>query len=246
MLNFVASRQSLTSQNAATRSTALRTEPTMRKWRVLGLVSITLPTLCKAQTVTCNDGSSGYDSLAGLQNDIDEQVQQINAGQTPPELAVYNLCPGSRFQMDTSLRPQLQGSVYRCGPNGRSSNDCQFTGGTSQVQIQPTDIVQQGYQLTDVQFQGITFTGFTQSAISGNADSDVTVKLSNAIFRVSAMKFSRCNIFPVSSISLHSPFFLPFRTLTLVLYYNKQINKVSSRSGSNFPKASLRTLVEER
>lgn len=122
-----------------------------------------------AQTTTCSDGSTGYDTVEALNNDI-------QSSGSSNQIQVYTICPATSILMNEPLEP-LQNSVFRCGSSGLSSDRCQFTGGANQVLLNANGV--------DVRFQGITFAGFTGSAVSGSATSSSKVTMEDSIFAVS-------------------------------------------------------------
>lgn len=137
-----------------------------------------------SQTTTCSDGSIGYNSIEGLQNEIDAEVDVITAGGPQEAMYLYRLCPDTDFTVtdDIPLVPLLDGSVFQCGEGGPNQN-CRFSGGTNQVSIGPSQIP--NYVIEDIRFQGVTFTGFTMSAVSGTATEDTTVTFDSSNFVVS-------------------------------------------------------------
>lgn len=134
-----------------------------------------------AQITTCSDGSQGYDNLQSLQTGMEAAANEVSSGSPPESMYLFRLCPGSRFifQPGQSLTPQLDGTVFQCG-DGLSTDNCRFEGGNNQVQINPSTIP--GVTIRDVRFQGIEFTDFSNSAISGNADSNTKVTLEDTVF----------------------------------------------------------------
>jgi len=147
-------------------------------------VLVMFPSSAVAQTETCGDGSLGYASLASLNSQIDADAAEVAAGEPPRSMYLYRICPGARFDFggQNRLRPRLDGSVFQCG-DGPSGGDCRFQGGDDQVVIDQPG-AEGGTILSDVRFQGITFTDFTNSAIRGSADSGTKVTLEDTIFAV--------------------------------------------------------------
>lgn len=154
----------------------------------LALFIILLPLSIIAQPTACPDNSTGYASIAALNNDINSEAARIEAGGTPQAIYLYRLCPQTTFQIsgNNTLTPLLDGSVFRCGNSGNPADNCVLAGGTNQVEIVKSVIA--GYGIKDIRFQGVSFTGFTGSAISGDANSTTTLTLENVQFYVSAEK----------------------------------------------------------
>ena len=150
----------------------------------LTVMSTLMLGLTSGQQITCFDGSTGYGTLAGLNNDIQTQVEDIENGGTPQDIYLYRFCPDTQivFGENDQLSILLSGSVFRCGDNGDSSDLCTFTGGTNQVVTGPSIVP--GYEVTNAAFEGITFTDFSNSALSGTATSAMTVTFEDTVFAV--------------------------------------------------------------
>jgi hypothetical protein len=134
-----------------------------------------------AQKTVCGDGSTGYDSIDHLNNDINSEVSRIAGGGKPESVYVYSLCPDTTIVLDydQSLIPKLDGSVFQCG-DGSSSRKCELSGGRDQVLINRNSELSDEYSMNEVRFVGITFTGFTNSLISGSASMSTTVTVLNS------------------------------------------------------------------
>jgi hypothetical protein len=148
---------------------------------LLWLLSLT--PLAISQPITCPDGSTGYGDVVGLNRDIDVEVQRIQQGGTAKLLYLYRLCPNVEIIMTEPLRPKLDGSIFRCGDSGLPAEDCQFTGGDHQVIVSPSEI-SSFFPMQEVRFEGVTFTSFSESAISGDATDETTVTLEEVQFVV--------------------------------------------------------------
>lgn len=161
-------------------------------WRILvGLVATTSVTPLLAQGVgtsvePCPNaaGVTGYSTLEAINVDMMAELEKIRAGGIPVEPYMFELCPNTVF--DTTLlplTPLLSGSVFSCGSAAAPGSACNFMGGATQILIEdPVDVT--GYDLEMVSFVGITFLGFTGSAISGGAGANTTVDVANSIFSV--------------------------------------------------------------
>jgi len=139
------------------------------------------PLSVRAQPTQCGDGSTGYQSLSALNSQIQIDEDAVRSGNPPQMMYLYRLCPSSTFNFGPgqTLIPKLDGSVFQCG-DGLSTSDCRFTGGTDQVLINKSTLP--NHRLSDVRFQGVTFTDFANSAVSGNADSSTKVTLVDTRF----------------------------------------------------------------
>lgn len=137
-----------------------------------------------AQPSPCDDGSTGYNSLEDLNRQIVADATAVSEGlQAPQSMYLYRLCPGSSFQFSeqNQLQPLLDGSVFQCG-DGMSTGDCRFRGGTDQVLVEQSPVA--GVTIRDLRFQGVTFTDFSNSAVTGSADSGTKVTFEDTVFTV--------------------------------------------------------------
>ena len=133
-------------------------------------------------------GVTGYTTLDALNTDMMAELEKIRAGALPAEPYMFELCPNTAFDVSTTpLTPLLSGSVFSCGSAAAPGSGCNFTGGVTQILIEdPVDVP--GYDLEMVSFVGISFMGFTGSAIGGGAGSNTTVGVLNSIFAVRCRK----------------------------------------------------------
>ena len=130
-------------------------------------------------------GVMGYSTLEALNVDMTAELAKIQAGEPAQAPYMFELCPNTIYDTSiTPLIPLLSGSVFSCGSVAVPGTSCDLMGGQSQVLIEdPVGIP--GYELEMVSFVGISFLGFTGSAISGGAGSNTTVDVLNARFAVS-------------------------------------------------------------
>jgi hypothetical protein len=137
------------------------------------------PTACPNQPST-----QGYSSIAAINAAMNADLASIASGKAPTPPYVFTLCPGTTFDASqTALLPVLSGAVFRCGDSGALSNNCIISGGTTQVSI--TDSTTPGYTLQSLQFQGITFEGFTGTSIAALAGNATTASFSDCSWTVS-------------------------------------------------------------
>lgn len=130
-----------------------------------------------------NRGIIGYTSLEKINADIEAESKFITNGGSPRRPYLFLLCPNSRYDASIiTLNPSLGGSIFMCGENGYVADSCEIYGGSNQVIINESSI--SNYVIDQIDFIGITFAGFSLSAISGNAGSNTTVELRDARFQV--------------------------------------------------------------
>lgn len=161
-------------------------------WRmILGLIAAASINQIDAQGVGTSvepcpnaEGVTGYNTLDALNIDMVAELDKILAGDAPAEPYMFELCPNTVFDMSLApLTPLLSGSVFSCGSAAAPGSGCNFTGGVTQILIEdPVNAT--GYDLEMVSFVGISFLGFTGSAISGGAGPNTTVGVLNSIFAV--------------------------------------------------------------
>ena len=137
-------------------------------------------------TVVCPNGGdvNGYTTIEAMNSDMILELDKIRAGKPSEEPYIFVLCPDTDFDASAvALTPLLSGAVFSCGTMGDPSSACSFVGGANQVLIEDSASVP-NYELQMVSFIGVTFTGFKNAAISGNAGSNTTVDLYRSNFEV--------------------------------------------------------------
>ena len=70
----------------------------------------------------------------------------------------------------------------QCGAPSSKYNNCVLVNGDTVVSIE--DYASSNFPVTTVHLDGLTFAGFRNAAIAGNANADTTVELSNILFTV--------------------------------------------------------------
>jgi hypothetical protein len=124
-------------------------------------------------------------------------VQQTLQVTAEGERNVYTLCPNTIFQLGPSTTPGKQSplvarsnTLFKCGTDGSSANNCVLSGGESQFWSSETGVFdtdegagESGIVATDVVVQGITFQDAQHVAILLEAAGDVT--FIDCIIRVS-------------------------------------------------------------
>ena len=119
------------------------TSMSLRKLHLLAGILVSSSWLAECQP-PCNDGD-----LASLRQELDEAP----TNRTLP----FVLCPGSTFDFSSLAADDVLGiksnSTIICGEDGKSSDDCTFTGGT--VILEPTDT--DTSMISGGRIQGITF-----------------------------------------------------------------------------------------
>lgn len=128
----------------------------------------------------------GYTSLDAINLDMENEFVYLKNGGESRAPYVFVLCPNTTYDASaTSLLPMLSDSVIICGYNGNVRDDCILSGGEIQVVVNDhsTDITTKK-AINDIRFIGITFSNFTNSALSGNASFETSVKIIGARFQV--------------------------------------------------------------
>jgi hypothetical protein len=172
---------------------------TFFRQHLLSLLFIaTLVLRSATQHTKCRDGSIGYASIQAIHNDIADDydfalLQSSLERQSSPEY-IYRLCPNTTFlfEADERLIPSLNNSIFQCGDSGSTSsyhNNCTFSGGQIQVLLLLTtwtndDGLLHNAKMQVVEFRGVTFSGFAQAAIAGQANLTTTVLLKSVSFVV--------------------------------------------------------------
>lgn len=129
-----------------------------------------------------SDGDTGYESIAEMNTDIQEELALLFTGKTPEASYEFVLCPNTALDMgNETLIPLLDNSMFLCGAQGTSTG-CVLAGGELQVGIaEPIDPI---HTMTSVSFIGISFQGFTEAAIAGDGIRNTTVTVSQSSFAV--------------------------------------------------------------
>ena len=165
---------------------------------VVGLFGALVP-LASAQYDNerdCAQGGRGYARVDELNADILAERGRIEEGGDPRPSYSYVLCPNTSFDTSTEpIVPALDNMVIGCGTDLSSANTCVLVGGPNQIQID--SFSNSGYPVTSVLLQGITFTDFSEAAVTGpNANDSTTVSLEDVIFQVCP-----CKCLPPLSVS---------------------------------------------
>ena len=128
---------------------------------------------------------SGYVTIEDMNKDMRQELDIIRMGNGDLAPYIFVLCPDTLFNVTTEpLLPLLSGAVFTCGLEGDPALNCLFVGGADQIVIEnPADDVP-NYNLESISFMGITFTSFTNAAITGTATVPTTVGLYNCNFDV--------------------------------------------------------------
>lgn len=125
----------------------------------------------------------GYDQISSINSDQQEELQRIQNGSPPRPPYVFRLCPNTQFDASTAapLNVLLSGSMFTCGPNTASTDNCVISGGVNQVLIEDSTI--DGYSLDRTSFVGITFEGFTGASVNGFASFGTTATFMDTKWR---------------------------------------------------------------
>jgi hypothetical protein len=133
----------------------------------------------------------GYSSIFSLNSDMLFELARIATGGEPMAQYIFTLCPFMEFDFDANsnngtnvpLMPVLDRSVFQCGDMGSQLDSCVFLGGTTQVQIEDSNVP--GFPLETVEFRGVSFTEFSDAALAGGASENTTVFFVESFFEVS-------------------------------------------------------------
>ena len=89
----------------------------------------------------------------------------------------------SQFEIPADgFLPVLSGSIFICGNKGDVADNCVFNGSQNLVVLNNSTVPNYAFQ--EVSFLGITFTGFSNAAFSGDAGYETTVKIDQSKFEV--------------------------------------------------------------
>ena len=135
------------------------------------------------RAVDCPDGTRGYNSLASLQQDIDDERARVLGGDSAAAQYQFTLCPDQNYPVSDPLVPALDNIVIGCGDNLDVMNNCRFDGGNVQVDVQ--SFQDSSFPVQAVTLQGITYQNFNDAALAGSATSATEVFLSSTSFEVS-------------------------------------------------------------
>jgi hypothetical protein len=128
---------------------------------------------------------NGYTTIGTLNADMAAERDRI-AGGGAPQTAPYTftLCPQTSYDAAAEpIKPVLDNMSILCGTSGATADSCVITGGTNQVQIDDSTV--DTYPINSVSLVGLTYTGFTETAVSGGASDSTQVTLLNNAFKVS-------------------------------------------------------------
>jgi len=103
---------------------------------------------------------SGYTNIANLNADMTAELNRVTTGGTAPQ-GGYSLilCPGTfNVAGGNAIKPVLNQVSISCGGPSSVNSVCTIVGSEQQLVIQNPTV--QGYRLSSVQINGLTFTGF--------------------------------------------------------------------------------------
>jgi hypothetical protein len=130
-----------------------------------------------------SSGLEGYNSIAEINMDMEDELDRIYAGGYYYSSYKFLLCPEQIFNVTEPLLPVLSNSIFWCGDDGQVQSECIFSGGVQQVFLR--DSTNASYTIDQVSLFGITFEGFTQQAIAGDASSTLKLNVERSSFSVS-------------------------------------------------------------
>jgi hypothetical protein len=145
------------------------------------------------RAVSCPTNSSivGYTSVASLQADFVSERDAIEQGESVAQASyLFTLCPNTSFVFSNDpITPLLDQSTIRCGTSGDPIDACIFSGGATQVVVESSTL-ENFYAITQITFEGVSFTQFTQAAISGSALDTTTLVCIGCVFEVRPLLLS--------------------------------------------------------
>ena len=131
-----------------------------------------------------NSDIIGYTTIAAMNTDMQTEIDRIDAGGEfdPDRTYQMVLCPSTTFDTSTDiLRPSLNGANFICGENGNVADGCIVSGGTENINIQPSTV--DNYDFEMIAFQGVTFEQFTDRSVNNEANSETNIEFSNSIWQ---------------------------------------------------------------
>lgn len=137
------------------------------------------------RTAPCStDGSIvGYSNVSALNLDIEDELAAILDGVAPSNPYQFILCPNTVFDISNDpLLPMISDSTFQCG-NGNSGQGCRFEGGFMQILIQEPS--NPSYVLSNLTFQGITFSNFSGTSVAAFASSATKALFNDCHWNVS-------------------------------------------------------------
>ena len=176
-----------------------------RKRKLLLIVFFVTVHLAKSvvyeNTVSCewNKSIKGYNSTTALNKDIRAHMQFVEDGNKAPDVFHYILCPKTEFKIDKSIGvhvpngedpiiPGLSNSLFTCGPDGLSSDDCVISGGSYHFYFADFKIAEQ------VKLKGITFSAVSGTSIYGDAHPTSHITFEDCHWMVSLRVHHSCII----------------------------------------------------
>lgn len=153
---------------------------------VLGAAaSLVLPLLANAQTqtyftntvneraISCplDPNQIGYKHITDIVVDQQSELDRIARGEAPRKPYIFPLCNNFKFLIEQEILQVLLDDIkFVCGYNGQNSELCVLEGG-SDVQVD----IPAGAANRNIEFEGITFVGFSGVSTKAYGDSTTTV-----------------------------------------------------------------------
>lgn len=150
-----------------------------------------------------NEGVIGYTTIADINADQVDEVARIQADGNPATFYDIDICPGTSLDAtDGPLVPLLSATTFQCGSTQFPASDCSVTGGDIQVDVgdllvcsfpDETCAISNGSPGSDAALVGmerLTFTSWSEVAISGEAGSETVVELVDGVFQVRACELA--------------------------------------------------------
>jgi hypothetical protein len=126
---------------------------------------------------------TGYTSISDLNADMNNELARIDIGGDQPGSYFIVLCPQTTFSTEVeALQPALDGATFSCGDSGSVTQQCVFSGGSENIRILDPPI--DNYQVSTMNFVGITFEGFTSQSINLGATAPTAAVFMDIIWQV--------------------------------------------------------------
>jgi hypothetical protein len=173
----------------------------------------------QASTEACpsDDSITGYTSIVAMNTDMQSELDRIGGGAAVDPDRRYSMiiCPMTTFDTTTeTLMPVINGAEFRCGTDGDVANSCVFSGGGENVDIQESTV--DGYTISTVYFEGLTFEQFTGRSIDLEATDETTATFVNSLWQV-CIGVSFFSSFRIE-VSIYSCLFFPQNFATNIVF----------------------------
>jgi hypothetical protein len=165
------------------------------------LIGLSFGTLGKSERLhPCpgNPASAGYLSVQDIMQDVEDEKIRIEKGGNQLPRYDYAICPNTTLTfkgIDKPIELAFDEIFITCGVFGFDSG-CEFNGGDIQFLVKEYFLVSESSARNNVSvsFQGITFTGFSKTAIAIiGAEDLVSAAIENCVFMVRSIAIEPTN-----------------------------------------------------